>query len=101
MKKRIEEVDKAFSEHPNNGKLKPICNHRIDGYKCRCYARYVEVDGIQYWKIFYLVNQHQAYDKEYNYLIRQMYDIAAAMVAVLQSKGMKIIIYSNWMNKIK
>jgi len=92
-----DKIDSAFKEDCCGGRLKPICNRRIDGYKCRCYARYVIVDGIQYWKMRYLINQREVTDIDYRYLVVQMFRVASLAISILQSKGVKVVVYENKM----
>jgi len=90
-----QKIEKAFHNDCCGGRLKPICNRRMDGYKCRCYARYVIVDGIQYWKIYYLINQREVKDADYRYLVLKMYKIVGMAISMLQSKGVEVVIYQN------
>ena len=88
-------IEDAFQMSPNGGLLRPICNRRIGGFKCRCYARYVVVDNIQYWKIYYRINQRlQLLDDEHD-LMKQMYRIAKTMIALFEKSGQQVIIYQN------
>ena len=88
-------VRQAFKEHRCGGRLKPLCNRRIDGYRCRCWVRYVVVDDVQYWKIFYLINYHEPYDESYRPLVRRMYRLAATVKSLVESQGARVVIYRN------
>ena len=88
-------IEEAFRDDCCGGRLKPICNRRIEGYKCRCYVRYVILDDVQYWKIHYLVNQREVKDIEYRYLVMKMYRVATMAISMLKSTGVKVVVYEN------
>ena len=91
----VEKVKEAFAADACGGHLKPICNRRIDGYKCRCYVRYVILDGVQYWRVFYLINQRPVKDPDFRPLVRKMYRIVHMAVSLLESGGTRIEIIQN------
>ena len=91
----VEVIEHVFKSDKCGGALRPICNRRMEGWKCRCYVRYVEIDDIQYWKIYYLVNQRPASDVEYQPLVRKMYNLVRTVISILESTGVKIVIYRN------
>ena len=93
----IEKVNEAFAADCCGGRLKPICNRRIEGYKCRCYVRYVIVDDIQYWRIFYLINQRPVSDPDFRPLVRKMFRIVHTAVSLLESSGTHVVIVQNEM----
>ena len=90
-----ETIDAAFASDKLGGHLKPICNRRMQGYKCRCFVRYVEIDGIQYWKIFYLINQRPVTDDDLLPLVRKMYHVVRTAISILESRGLSIVVYRN------
>lgn len=69
----FEQIEQRFIDL-KGGIYKPICNRMINGYKCRCFARYVNYNGISYWSLKYYINGKEV--TEYNYLVEQMYIIA-------------------------
>lgn len=87
----------VFKQDRCGGYLKPICNRRMEGYKCRCYVRYVEIDNIQYWKIYYLINQRPVYDDDFRPLVRKMYNMVRTVISILESRGVQIVIFRNFM----
>ena len=91
----MEKVNEAFAKDYCGGRLKPICNRRMDGYKCRCYVRYVILDGVQYWRIFYLINQRPVTDPDFQPLVRKMYRIVHTAVSLLESNGVHIVVIQN------
>lgn len=90
-----ETIDDAFKSNVLGGHLKPICNRRMQGYKCRCYVRYIELDGIQYWKVYYLVNQRPVTDEDLYPLVRKMYQIVRTAISLLESRGIRIVVHKN------
>ena len=90
-------IKQAFKDDCCGGRLKPICNRRIEGYKCRCYVRYVIVDGVQYWKIHYLINQRPVTDKEFRPLVNKMYRVVRTAISLLESTGTRIVVFKNEM----
>ena len=92
-----ETIEKAFKDDACGGRLKPICNRRIEGYKCRCYVRYVIIDGVQYWKINYLINQRPVRDPAMKDLMMKMYRVVRLAVSLLESKGIQVVIFKNEM----
>ena len=91
-----EVIEHIFNTEKCGGYLKPICNRRMVGWKCRCYVRYVEIDNIQYWKIYYLINQKPAKDEYFRPLVRKMYNLVRTVISILESRGTKIVIWKNY-----
>lgn len=91
-----EVIEHIFKTEKCGGYLKPICNRRMEGWKCRCYVRYVEIDNIQYWKIYYLINQKPAKDEYFRPLVRKMYNLVRTVISILESRGAKIVIWRNY-----
>ena len=85
-------IAKAFQDDGCGGRLKPICNRRIEG---RCYVRYVIVDGVQYWKINYLINQRPVTDPDYKPLVNRMYRVVMTAISLLESGGNRIVVYDD------
>lgn len=90
-----EQILQAFKDDCCGGRLRPICNRRIEGLKCRCYVRYVIVNGVQYWKIHYLINQRPVTDPYFKPWLNKMYRIVRTALSLLESSGTKIIVYKN------
>lgn len=90
-----EQIQQAFKDDCCGGQLRPICNRRIDGFKCRCYVRYVIIDGVQYWKIHYLINQRPVTDPYFKPWLSKMYRIVRTALSLLESSGNRIIVFKN------
>lgn len=95
----IEQVNLAFRNHPYGGLLRPVCNRKMYGYKCRCWVRYIELGGVQYWSVNYLVNQRPATDDDHHDLLNDMRHLVHVTRRLVERQGIPVVIHDEWHNR--
>lgn len=84
----IDNINVAFNAQ-KGGRYRLICNRTLNGQKCICFARIVDIDDVQYWDIHYKINGSEA--EQFNGLVNAMYDIAIAKCVELRKKSLAVI----------
>ncbi len=83
---------KAAEKAQKGGRYRLICNRKIDGKKCRCFAREFKLGDNLYWNVSYVVDGKIA--ETFNGFVNAMYEIAHNLSITLSSGNQNVVMWS-------